>query len=115
MSHDASSLTVSMSLEEDGLCLEQQYNPVRVWAFSPLGRLGAQELISPVHSLKDVLHTEGKGHTTSMLATPTYPTIRVLVWMVFLSHLEIGLANNSFLVTKIKEKTLSPLSKHVAR
>lgn len=53
------SLTVSISLEEDGLSLEQQDNSDWIWSLRSPGILGTEELIGFVHCLKPLLKRGG--------------------------------------------------------
>ena len=55
--HPPLPLTIGISLEENGLGLQQQNNPHWVWTLGSLGILGAQELIGLVHRLESVLWT----------------------------------------------------------
>ena len=49
-------LTFLVSFEEDGLCFEDEHNVVWVWTLDFSRIFGAQELVSLVHLLEDVLH-----------------------------------------------------------
>ena len=49
------SLTIGISLEEDGLSLKEKNNPHRIWSLRSPGILGTQELIGFVHRLKSLL------------------------------------------------------------
>lgn len=50
------SLTFLVSFEKDGLCFENEYNVMWVWTLDFSRILGAQELVSLVHLLEDILH-----------------------------------------------------------